>query len=57
MDTNEKSLKLESLQLALDDIDIIIENMKSKQYDPKEINEYIKKRWQIWNEMYKVKKA
>jgi hypothetical protein len=57
MDSNEKKLKLETLELALEDIDCIIENMKKKQYDQTELNEYVKKRWQIWNEIYQVRKA
>jgi hypothetical protein len=57
MDLTEKKLKLESLELALEDIDRIIENMKKKQYDQTELNEYVKKRWQIWNEIYQVRKS
>jgi len=57
MDLNEKQIKLEALQIALDDIDRIIENMRKQSYPGNEINEYVKKRWQIWNEMYQVKKT
>jgi hypothetical protein len=57
MDLNEKQIKLEALQIALDDIDRIIENMRKQSYPGNEINEYVKKRWQIWNEMYQVKKS
>lgn len=57
MDTHEKQLKLEALEIALEDIDRIIENMKKSQYDQTELNEYVKKRWQIWNEIYQVKKV
>lgn len=56
MDPNEKKLRLESLEIALEDIDRVIENMKRNNYDRLELNEYVKKRWQIWNEMYQVKK-
>jgi hypothetical protein len=57
MDSNEKKLKLEGLEIALEDIDLAIKNMKENQYDEKEINEFVKKRWQIWNEIYQVRKA
>ena len=57
MDTNEKKIQLEALKIALEDIDRIIENMQKIQYDQKELNEYVKKRWQIWNEIYVVKKS
>lgn len=57
MDINEKNLKLQALELALEDIDRIIANMKANNYPADETNEYVKKRWQIWNEIYQVKKA
>jgi len=57
MDLNEKQIKLEALEIALEDIDRVIENMRNQNYPSDEINEYVKKRWQIWNEMYQVKKA
>jgi len=57
MDPNEKSLKLETLTLALNEIDSIITNMKKQEYAKDEINEFVKKRWQIWNEIYQVKKS
>lgn len=56
MDPNEKKLRLESLEIALEDIDRVIENMRKNNYNQVELNEYVKKRWQIWNEMYQVKK-
>lgn len=57
MDSNEKRLRLEALDIALDDINKIIDNMKKSNYSKEEINEYNIKRWQIYNEMYKVKKS
>ena len=56
MDLTEKQLKLEALEIALSDIDRVIENMRKNNYDQTELNEYVKKRWQIWNEIYQVKK-
>ena len=57
MDTYEKSLQLEALELALLDLDRIIAVMKEKNYPSNEVNEYVKKRWKVWNEMYQVKKS
>jgi hypothetical protein len=57
MDSNEKQLKLEALEIALEDIDRVIANMQKNQYDQTEINDYVKKRWQIWNEIYQVRKS
>lgn len=56
MDINEKVLRLTSLEMALEDLDKIIANMKEKEYPQEEINEYVKKRWNTWNEIYQVKK-
>lgn len=53
---HEKTLKLETLDLALKDLDRIIEAMKLQKYPQEQINDYIKKRWEVWNEIYKVKK-
>lgn len=57
MDFEEKTLKLAALELALQDLDRIITAMKSNNYPAEQINEYVKKRWNIWNEIYKVRKA
>jgi hypothetical protein len=58
MEPNEKQLKIEALEIALADIDVIIENMKkNNNYSSSELNEFAKKRWQIWNEIYQVKKS
>ena len=53
---DDKELQLTSLQMALDDLDKIIDNMKENNYSKEQINEYVKKRWNVWNEMYQVKK-
>lgn len=57
MDLNEKQMKTQALEIALEDIDRVIETMRKNNYDQAELNEYVKKRWQIWNEMYQVKKS
>jgi hypothetical protein len=57
MDQHEKSLKLEALDLALQDLDRIIANMKENNYPHAQVNDYVKKRWEVWNEIYKVKKS
>ena len=54
-DTNEKELRLLALEMALEDLDKIIANMKEKNYPPEQLNEYVKKRWNMWNEIYQVK--
>jgi hypothetical protein len=53
---SEKSLKLEALEIALKDLDRIIEALKSQEYPQEQINEYVKKRWAVWNEIYQVRK-
>ena len=57
MDTEEKTLRLTTLELALEEIDRIIEGMKKAEKPHSEVNEFVKKRWEIWNEIYQVKKA
>jgi hypothetical protein len=57
MDSNEKRLRLEALEIALDDIDRVIENMRNNNYSQDELNDYVKKRWQIWNEIYQTRKS
>ena len=57
MDITEKTLRLQALELSLEDLDKIIENMQNKKYPDEQINEYIKKRWDTWNKIYKVKQA
>lgn len=57
MDTHEKKLRLETLELALEDLDRIIANMKDNNYSNEQVNEYVKKRWNTWNEIHQVKKT
>lgn len=57
MDEHEKASRLEMLQMALDDVNKIIDNMQKNNYAEDQINEYNKQRWNIYNEMYKVKKS
>jgi len=53
----EKQLRLEALDLALKDLDKIIDNMKKNNYSNEQVNEYVKKRWEVWNEIHQVKKS
>ena len=57
MDPNEKKIRLETIEMALEDIETIIANMEEKNYPKKEINKYYKKRWDLWNEAYKTRKS
>jgi len=57
MDEHERASRLEMLQMALDDVNKIIDNMQKNNYTEDQINEYNKQRWNIYNEMYKVKKS
>ena len=57
MDIEEKTLRLTTLELALEEIERIIEGMKRAEKPHSEVNEFVKKRWEIWNEIYQVKKA
>jgi len=57
MDEHERASRLEMLQMALDDVNKIIDNMQKNNYAKEQINEYNKQRWNIYNEMYKVKKS
>jgi DNA-binding transcriptional regulator YhcF (GntR family) len=57
MDDEEKRLRLEAIEMALEDIENIISTMEEKNYPKSEINEYYKKRWDLWNEQYKTRKA
>jgi DNA-binding transcriptional regulator YhcF (GntR family) len=56
MDEHEKRLRLDALDIALEDLDKIIDSMKKNNYSQEQINEYVKKRWELWNQQYKVKK-
>ena len=57
MDITEKTLKLQALELTLEDLDNIIKNMKENNYPDEQLQEYLKKRFNTWNEIYKVKNA
>jgi hypothetical protein len=57
MDTHEKELRLDALSIALEDLDKIIDSMQKNNYNKEQVNEYVKKRWTIWNEIYQVRKA
>jgi len=57
MDMDSKQIQLTNLELALEDLDKIIDNMKKNNYSKEELNEYVKKRWNVWNEMHQVKKT
>jgi len=56
MTPEEKRLRLETLEMAIEDINNIIATMEDKKYPLEQINEYYKKRWDVWNEIYQVKK-
>ena len=55
MALSDKELKLQALEIALEELDRIIETLKSQNYPGEQINEYIKKRWSVWNEIHQVK--
>ena len=57
MDPEEKKLRLETIEMALEDINKIIDTMEEKCYPKDELNEYYKKRWELWNEQFRTKKA
>ena len=57
MDITEKKLRLEAIEIALEDINKIIDTMEEKCYPKEEINDYYKKRWELWNEQYRTKNA
>ena len=53
MDTHEKELRLDALSIALEDLDKIIDSMQKNNYSKEQVNEYVKKRWTIWNEIFR----
>jgi DNA-binding transcriptional regulator YhcF (GntR family) len=57
MDTEEKSSKLVALEIAVEELDKIIDSMKKNNYSKEQVNEFVKKRWNVWNEIYQVKKS
>lgn len=52
-----KKIQITNLEIALEDLDRIIANMKKNNYNSEQINEFVKKRWNVWNEIYQVKKS
>jgi hypothetical protein len=57
MTPEEKRIRLETLEIAIEDINKIIATMEDKKYPTEQINEYYKKRWTLWNEQSQTKKA
>lgn len=57
MDPHEKKLRLEAIEIALEELDRIITNMQTNNYPEEEIKKYVKQRWQLWNEQYQTRKA
>jgi len=57
MDPEEKRLRLQTIEIALQDINKIIDTMEEKSYPKEQLNEYYKKRWELWNEEFRTKKA
>jgi hypothetical protein len=57
MDSEEKRLRLQTIEMALEDINKIIDTMEKKSYPKEQLNEYYKKRWDLWNEEFRTKKA
>jgi|TARA_B110000503_G_scaffold65448_1_gene102863 DNA-binding transcriptional regulator YhcF (GntR family) len=57
MDTHEKTIRLEALEMTLEDLNKIIDSMTKNSYSKEQINEYVKMRWQTWNEIDQVRKA
>jgi DNA-binding transcriptional regulator YhcF (GntR family) len=55
MGMNTKEIQIINLEMALDDLDKIIDNMKKNDYNKTELNEYVKKRWDVWNQIHKAK--
>jgi hypothetical protein len=57
MDQTEKDIRLETLDIALEDINKIIDTMEEKCYPKEQMQDYYAKRWELYNEIYKTKKA
>ena len=57
MDTHEKTIRLEALEMTLEDLNKIIDSMTKNSYSKEQFNEYVKMRWQTWNEIDQVRKA
>lgn len=57
MSKRETIAKIEQLELTSDELDATIKTMKEKNYPVEEINNFVKQRWQIWNEIHKLRKG
>ena len=57
MDSKEKAARLELIKIGIEDLNKIIDTMEEKGYSSEQINEYYKKRWDLWTEEYKVKNS
>ena len=57
MDPNEKAARLELIEIGLQDLQKIIDTMEENGYAKEEINEYYKKRWDLWSEQHRIKKS
>lgn len=55
MDPREKAAHLELIEIGIEDLNKIIDTMEEKGYPTEEINEYYKKRWELWNEQFRIK--
>lgn len=57
MDYEEKRLRLEALNMALEDLNKIIDSMTENGYSKEQINEYHSKRWNLYSQITQLKKA
>lgn len=57
MDYEEKRLRLEALNMALEDLNKIIDSMTKNGYSKEQINEYHSKRWNLYSQITQLKKA
>jgi len=57
MDPEEKAARLELIEIGLKDLEKIIDTMEEKGYAKEDINEYYKKRWELWTEQHRIKKS
>lgn len=57
MDEHEKKMRLETIDIALEDINRIISTMEEKNYPKEDIQSYYTKRWDLWNEAHKTRNA
>jgi hypothetical protein len=57
MDPHEKKMRLETIEIALEDINKIIDTMEEKCYPKEQLQDYYNKRWELWNEQHKTRNA